>query len=264
MRVEFDPTLFSLGPLEVRWYGLMYVVGFLIGSKLALHLAKKKFLQLEPEKIDLYVFHLIIGLFLGARLFYVFIYNWDYYSSNMNEIFSVWKGGLSFHGGAFGFGVVTLWYSKKYKLPFFHFGDTIVLCATQGLFWGRIGNFINGELYGRITQVPWGMVFPNGGPYPRHPSQLYEGLGEGLLLFILLWVLKGRVKFHGILSGLFILGYGIIRFSIEFVREPDPQLGLYFGDLFSMGQILCFIMMIIGLSVLSYSYKKKIPIQSLN
>ncbi|MBF0297552.1 MAG: prolipoprotein diacylglyceryl transferase [Oligoflexia bacterium] len=259
---NFDPVIFSLGPLQVRWYGLMYVIGFLLGGRLYLKLCREKFVKLPVEKLDMYIFHIIIGMFLGARLLFVFVYNWDYYSENLSEIFTVWKGGLSFHGGFLGFVIVCIIYSKKYKIPFFNLADGIVLTATPGLFFGRMGNFINGELYGRITDVPWGMIFHNGGPYPRHPSQLYEGIGEGVILLAILWILKYRVKYQGILSATFLIGYGCIRFTVEFFREPDVQLGYYFGGTTTMGQILCMLMIIAGIGLMTYSIKSKELIMS--
>lgn len=257
MVIDLNPVILHLGPLEVRWYGLMYVISFIIGGEIVKRLIKQGFFHLPLEKLDLFIFHLIIGMFLGARSFYVLIYNWDIYAGDWLEMIAVWHGGLSFHGGLVGFIVVTLLYSRKLKCSLFHVGDTLALAASQGLFWGRIGNFINGELYGRVTDVPWAMIFPAGGPFPRHPSQLYESLTEGLLLTIILWVAKRYVKTHGIIASLFIIGYGVFRFIVEFFREPDVQLGKYFGDIFSMGQILCFIMILFGLTLAYWCYRHR-------
>jgi phosphatidylglycerol:prolipoprotein diacylglycerol transferase len=250
-----DPILFSLGPLQVRWYGLMYVLGFVLGSKLLAVLCDRGFLKMPKAAIDRYVTHLIIGMFLGARLAYVFIYNWDFYQHNLSKIFSVWEGGLSFHGAVVGMCLATYLTARKYNLHFFQIGDAMAIAGTPGLFFGRMGNFINGELYGRITDSPLGMVFENGGPLPRHASQLYEGISEGLILFALFWFLHRRQKFYGLISSLFLGGYGFFRYLVEFFREPDAQLGYYFGGTTTMGQILCLLMMV-G-SVFMYLYAKK-------
>lgn len=241
-----NPTLLHLGPLEIRWYGLMYVISFLLGGKLMQCLYKEKLSPIPLEQVDNYITLNLIGMFFGARLFYVFVYNWDYYSDNLSELLAVWKGGLSFHGAVIGF-LITHWYiAKKYSYNYLNLLDNLALAGTPGLFFGRIGNFINGELYGRTTNVPWGMVFADGGPLPRHPSQLYEGLMEGVFLSSLFWIIRKKTPFHGTICCLFLTGYGLVRFIVEFYREPDAQMGLYFNDTFSMGQILCMIMMIIG------------------
>ncbi len=237
-----DPVLFSLGPLQVRWYGLMYVAGFVFGGWMLGRLAKSSFWPLPKESIDKYVTALIIGMFLGARLAYVFIYNWDYYSDNILELFHVWKGGLSFHGAVFGMCMATLWFARKHKVHFFQIADCMAVAGSPGLFFGRMGNFINGELYGRVTDVPWGVIFPDAGPYPRHASQLYEGILEGIVLALILWAIHRRQRIYGLVSSVFLIGYGTFRFVVEFFREPDAQLGYYLG-IFTMGQILCFLML---------------------
>lgn len=258
MTTWFDPVIFSLGPLQIRWYGLMYVVGFLVGTKLLNHLALKKFWPLPKESIDKYVTSLIIGMFLGARLAYVFIYNWDYYSSNLLDIFSVWKGGLSFHGAVFGMCMSTIWFAKKHKLHFFQLSDCMAVAGTPGLFFGRMGNFINAELYGRVTDSPFGVLFPDSGGFPRHPSQLYEGISEGLILFLFLYWLHRKQKFYGVVSTFFLIGYGLARFIVEFFREPDAQLGYYFGFM-TMGQILCLGMILFSGYIFYLAKKKNIP-----
>jgi phosphatidylglycerol:prolipoprotein diacylglycerol transferase len=182
----FDPVLVSLGPLEIRWYCLMYVLGFLVGGQILKYLANEKFWPVAKEEIDKYVTWLIVGMFLGARLAYVFIYNWDYYSDHFMDAFAVWKGGLSFHGAVAGMCLATWIFARKHKLHFFQIADCMAVAGSPGLFFGRMGNFINGELYGRVTDSWAGMVFPGGGPFPRHPSQLYEGISEGHILFAIL------------------------------------------------------------------------------
>lgn len=248
----FDPIIFSLGPFQVRWYGVMYVAGFVVGTAILRKLSQKKFWPLPVEDIDKYVAWLIVGMFFGARLAYVFVYNWEYYSSNLQDIFLVWKGGLSFHGAVVGMCLSTWYFAKKNNLHFFQLSDCMAVAGSQGLFFGRVGNFINGELYGRVTDSWVGVVFPGGGPFPRHPSQLYEGILEGVLLFVILLFVHKRQRFYGVSSSLFVMGYGIFRFIVEFFREPDAQLGYYFGFM-TMGQILCLLMIPLGLGMLLYS-----------
>jgi phosphatidylglycerol:prolipoprotein diacylglycerol transferase len=254
----FDPVLFSLGPLQVRWYGLMYVVGFGVGSWLLGRLAKSGFWPLPKESIDKYVTGLIVGMFLGARSFYVFVYNWDYYSTPMDEIFHVWRGGLSFHGAVVGMCLATAWFAKRHKVHFLQIADCMAVAGSPGLFFGRMGNFINGELYGRVTSSPLGVIFPGAGPYPRHASQLYEGILEGIILAIILYFVHKREKHYGIASSLFLLGYAVFRFIVEFFREPDSQLGFYFGGL-TMGQILCLAMIPAAGAMLLWAKTTKIP-----
>lgn len=249
-----DPVIFSLGPLQVRWYGAMYVIGFLVGGAILKHLCDKKFWPLPKEAIDKYITWIIIGMFLGARIFYTFIYNWDYYSENLGDILAVWKGGLSFHGAVVGMCIATWLFAKKHNLHFFQIADSMAVAGSPGLFFGRMGNFINGELYGRVTDSWAGVVFPGAGPFPRHPSQLYEGVLEGIFLFFILYAVHKRERFYGVASSTFLLGYGVFRFIVEFFREPDSQLGYYFGY-FTMGQILCFLMIIGSFFMLMYAKK---------
>lgn len=262
MIVDFNPVIISLGPLAVRWYGLMYVIGFVITGYLLKHLAEKNFLKIPKENVDNMMTTLILTMFLGARLAYVFIYNWDYYSNHMGEILAVWKGGLSFHGAIVGIMVGGVIYSKLAKISWIHLMDSLVLAGTQGVFFGRMGNFINGELYGRVTDSPFGMVFPAGGPLKRHPSQLYEGIAEGLILFLILWFVFKKTNKYGIVSSVFLIGYGSFRFLIEYCREPDSQLGYYFGGAMTMGQILCSLMIISGITLLLYMKKKSILVNN--
>ena len=252
-----DPVIFGIGPLQVRWYGAMYVLGFVVGGMILKYLADKKFWPLPKEAIDKYITMLIIGMFLGARLFYVFLYNWEYYSQNFFDIFSVWKGGLSFHGAVFGMCISTWLFARKNNIHFFQLADCMAVAGTPGLFFGRLGNFINGELYGRVTDSWAGIVFPGGGPFPRHPSQLYEGVLEGLVLFGLMFYLHRREKFYGVVSACFLLGYGAFRFIVEFFREPDAQLG-YYLSYFTMGQFLCLAMIVLAYFILMYAKKLNI------
>lgn len=250
----FDPVLLDLGPVQIRWYGLMYVIGFMVGGWLLNRLAKSGFWPLKAEKIDQYVTMLIVGMFIGARSFYVFIYNWDFYSNHLIDALKVWEGGLSFHGAVVGMCVATYIFAKQNGLHFFQIADCMAVAGSPGLFCGRMGNFINGELYGRVTTSSWGIVFPGGGPYPRHASQLYEGVLEGLVLFVILYTIHKRQKIYGIVSSCFLIGYGSFRFIVEFFREPDVQLGYYFGGI-TMGQILCLCM--IALAGVLYTWARK-------
>lgn len=244
-----NPVLVSLGPLQIRWYGLMYVIGFSAAYQLVVYQAKKFGWTRMLEQIDNLNLTLIIGIILGGRLGYVFFYNPAYYLAHPLEIPATWSGGMSFHGGCLGALLAGFLYCRRNELDFWQAADLFVVTVPIGLFFGRLGNFINGELFGRITDVPWAMVFPNGGPLPRHPSQLYEAVLEGLVLFILLWTLKAKpwkqpdspCWQHGTMLALFFTFYGFFRFLVEFVREPDPQIGFVFLGL-SMGQILCLLM----------------------
>ena len=256
---KLNPILFDLGFVQVRWYGLMYVVGFLIAGFLLKRLVRSNFLKVAEEKIDTLVTTMIICMFIGARTFYVFIYNWDYYSEHLVDLLAVWKGGLSFHGALVGLIVGGIIFARQNKISWMQVMDSVALAGTQGIFFGRIGNFINGELYGRITTSPLGIIFPESGPYPRHASQLYEAFLEGLLLFAIMWLIKSRAKIYGIIGGFFVAFYGIFRFIVEFFREPDSQLGYYFGFI-TMGQILCFMMIVGGIGLIIYAKKKNITI----
>ncbi|MBV5317122.1 MAG: prolipoprotein diacylglyceryl transferase [Desulfobulbaceae bacterium] len=261
-----NPVLFSLGPLQIRWYGLMYVIGFTAAYLLVVHQAKKFVWDRILHKIDDLNLALIIGVIIGGRLGYVFFYNPAHYLSNPIEILAIWSGGMSFHGGCLGALMAGLIYCRRTGLNFWKAADLFVVTVPVGLFFGRLGNFINGELYGRPTEVSWGMIFPGGGPLPRHPSQLYEATLEGIVLFAILWTLKAkpwqqpysRSWPHGTMLALFLTLYGLFRFLIEFFRQPDPQIGLLFLD-FSMGQILCLTM--IGAGILLWFVRKTAPMK---
>lgn len=246
MVVDFDPVIFNIGPIAIRWYGLMYVVGFVLAGYLLKILVKQGFFKVEENKIDNLITTMLIGMFLGARIFYVFVYNWSDYAQSPLDIFAVWKGGLSFHGALIGLLVSGYVFSKRNNISWAQTMDCVALSGTPGLFFGRIGNFINGELYGRISDVPWAMTFKNGGPFSRHPSQLYEALMEGIILSLILWLIKKRVNSYGIIACCFVIGYGFFRFIVEFFREADPQLGYYFSNTLTMGQILCLLMILCG------------------
>jgi phosphatidylglycerol:prolipoprotein diacylglycerol transferase len=249
---DIHPVLLHLGPLQVRWYGLMYVLGFTASYflvKQQLKTFKFKELQVHFENLNIV---LILSLIIGGRLGYVIFYNLPYYLEHPLEIPATWSGGMSFHGATIGLLIGGFIFCKLKNIDFWKAADIYVVTIPIGLGLGRLGNFINGELIGRATDLPWGMVFPGGGLVVRHPSQIYEALLEGLLLFILLWLSRrkpwGSVSNwpHGSLLALFLIGYGILRFLVEFTREPDRHIGLVL-DLVSMGQILSSIMILSGI-----------------
>ncbi len=253
---NIDPVAFHLGPLAIRWYALAYITGFLAGWKYCLYLAGLD-KDARPNKTDVDDFlpWAILGVILGGRIGYVLFYQPELYAANPWEIAQIWHGGMSFHGGASGVIIAMIAYSWKRGFPLLRLTDMVVCAVPIGLFFGRIANFINGELFGRVTNVSWGVDFPRGGGMTRHPSQLYEAALEGLVLFIILFLLarKEWVREHaGILSGVFLAGYGTARFAVEYVREPDLQIGLIAG-LFSMGQILSMPMIVGGLFLIGFA-----------
>lgn len=252
---RISPILFHVGPLAVRWYGLMYVLGYLMGVKLGRIRTRLGLWTLSVTDIDALVGYLFVGMFVGARLTYIFVYDWPTYRANPLESFAVWHGGLSFHGAAAGMALASALFARRRRAPILMVWDGLAVCAPPGLFAGRLGNFINAELYGRPTSVPWAMVFPTDPRgLPRHPSQLYEALGEGVVLGLALWWLQRRLiaepslggAIHdGYLAAAFLIGYGVVRFLVEFTRQPDAQLGLLLGP-FSMGQILSTVTVLAG------------------
>ena len=257
---NINPVAVDLGIIKIRWYALSYIVGILLSWFLILKIIKIKKIDLNSKEISDLVSNCMIGIIIGGRLGYVFFYNPEYYSNNLLEIFKIWNGGMSFHGGFIGVIFAVIYSSKLFKIPILTFADLIAIVAPVGLFFGRLANFINGELFGRTTNHSFGIVFPNGGDLPRYPSQLYEAFFEGIVLFIILWVMMyifDLLKKPGIISSLFILLYGVFRFFIEFFREPDQHIGLLYFE-FSMGQILSLPMILIGLyfSIIFYNKGK--------
>ncbi|PLY12118.1 MAG: prolipoprotein diacylglyceryl transferase [Desulfuromonas sp.] len=242
---NFDPVIFSVGPLAVRWYGLMYLVGFIAAYNIMLSLARYRQLSIDKDDIADFLFYGVLGVVLGGRLGYTIFYNSDYYLHHPLEIFYVWQGGMSFHGGFLGVIVACALFCLRRRIEILSFADILATATPIGLGCGRIGNFINGELWGRPTDLPWGMVFAGGGLVPRHPSQIYQALLEGVVLFTVLWWLHRRRVRSGVPCFMFFLLYGVFRFVVEFVREPDAHLGLLWGGM-SMGQWLSMPMMLIG------------------
>lgn len=252
-----DPVAFKLGPLKVHWYGLMYLIGFLGAWALALYRAKKPGGGWTREQVSDLIFYCAIGVIVGGRLGYVLFYDFPHFLANPLSLFQIWQGGMSFHGGVIGVIIMTLFLSRRVKKPWVDIADFVVPLIPLGLGAGRLGNFINGELWGRVTTVPWGMVFPGAGPLPRHPSQLYEFLLEGVVLFIILWWFSAKRRPRFAVAALFLLCYGIFRFIIEFFRVPDSQLGYIAWNWLTMGQILCLPMIIVGALGLGWAYARK-------
>ena len=254
---NFDPVAIQFFSFEIRWYSLAYIIGILFGWILS----KKIFISNAEIKIkfDDYITFLILGIIIGGRLGYIFFYNFSYYSTNLLDIFKIWQGGMSFHGGLIGIIISSIWFAKKNNQNPFNYLDIVSLVAPIGIFFGRIANFINSELYGIETNLPWGVKFIQVDDLYRHPSQLYEALFEGIILFIILLYFrnKGLLKTPGIISSLFLIFYSIFRFVIEFFRVPDNQLGYLILNL-TMGQIASLIFLLIGILIISnYANKKE-------
>jgi len=242
---HLNPVFLKIGPLQLRWYGLMYVLSFILSYFILRSESRRKQLPLTNDDIADLLFYGAMGVVLGGRLGYVLFYKLGFYLTHPLQVFAVWEGGMSFHGGFLGVILAFVLFARRKKIPFFSLIDMAAQCAPVGLGLGRIGNFINGELYGRQTDVPWGMIFPGGGDLPRHPSQLYEAVLEGLLLFLIVRFAARRSTATGVPGWTFVAGYGLFRFFVEFFRQPDEHLGLLLGP-FSMGQLLSFPMFILG------------------
>lgn len=252
---HIDPVFFELGPLQFRWYGLMYLIGLTAAYFLIRRNAAAKGLSLTADQVYDMVVFAAFGVFIGGRIGYTLFYNFPYYSQHPAKILAVWEGGMSFHGGLIGTAIALLLFSKRRGIPFYTLGDLAAPVTPIGLFFGRLGNFINGELYGRPTDVDWCMVFPAGGPACRHPSQLYEAGLEGLLLFTVLWLVGRRPTPPGTLVWTFITGYGLCRLIVELFREPDQHMGFVLGPI-TMGQMLSAPMVLLGLFMLFWGYHK--------
>lgn len=253
---EIDPVFLHIGPLQFRWYGLMYVISFIFTYWFLRTESRRKKLPLGPDDISDLVFFGAMGVVLGGRLGYILFYNLSFYLNNPLRVFAVWEGGMSFHGGLLGVCTAIFFYARRKKQSFLSLMDMLAQCTPVGLGLGRLGNFINAELYGRQTDVPWGIVFPNAGSVPRHPSQLYEAFLEGFVLFFLVRIAARKSKTNGIASWTLVAGYGLFRFIVEFFREPDSQLGTLVGGL-SMGQLLSFPMFLLGTIVVYTLFRRQ-------
>jgi phosphatidylglycerol:prolipoprotein diacylglycerol transferase len=259
-----NPILISIGPFAIRWYALAYIVGIIVGWFYARALiaserlwgGKAPFTLLD---FDDFVIWITLGIILGGRIGYVLFYNLSLFAAHPIQIFELWTGGMSFHGGVIGCTVAIVLFAWRRRIPVLSLADAIAGVAPIGLFLGRLANFVNGELWGRPTDVPWAMIFPNGGPVPRHPSQLYEAALEGVVLFIVLAVLMraGALKRPGVVTGAFFVGYAIARTACEFFREPDVQLGFLWGSgWLTMGMLLCVPLFLAGAAILAYALRR--------
>ena len=257
---HIDPVAFSIGPVHVHWYGIMYLVGFAAAWWLGQRRASWPDSLFSAEQISDLIFYGALGAVLGGRIGYVLFYDLDAYLAEPLNIFKIWQGGMSFHGGLLGV-LLAMWlFARKLRLTFFQVTDFLAPLVPIGLGAGRIGNFINGELWGRVTDVPWAMVFPDprAGSLPRHPSQLYEACLEGVVLFIILWLYSGKPRPTMAVSGMFLFCYGMFRFILEFARMPDAQLGFIAFGWLSMGQILSAPMVLAGAGLVWWAYKYNI------
>ncbi|MBN2429460.1 MAG: prolipoprotein diacylglyceryl transferase [Deltaproteobacteria bacterium] len=253
---QIDPEIFSIGPLSVRWYGMMYLLAFVLGFGIVRYLGKLRHLAISKETVSDLFFYVMLGVILGGRLGYVLFYNFDFYLHHPLSIPAVWEGGMSFHGGLLGVIIASYLFCRKKDLPVLLVGDILVAAASLGLGFGRLGNFINAELWGRTTDMPWGMVFPGAGPLPRHPSQLYEAVLEGAVLFSLLMWMHHKKATYGIPFFSFFFFYGCFRFFVEFFREPDAQLG-FLWSFVTMGQLLSVPMILFAIGGWLFVFKKR-------
>ncbi|HKI61766.1 MAG TPA: prolipoprotein diacylglyceryl transferase, partial [Mariprofundaceae bacterium] len=259
---QIDPIAIQLGPLAIHWYGLMYVLGFLATWYLVRMQLREAGLwqtRVSAEAYEGLFTALILGVVIGGRLGYILFYNFGYYMQHPIEMLYVWQGGMSFHGGLVGPIVAGWWYCRKHDLPFLKLADRFFTVAPIGLAFGRLGNFINGELWGRVADpavVPWAMIFPHAGPDPRHPSQLYELMLEGVVLFFILWLLRKKDWPDGSRVGIFLVGYALARIVCENFRQPDAQLGFLFASV-TMGMVLSSVMLLAGLAWLVLLFRKR-------
>lgn len=253
-------AIFSIGFFELRWYALAYLVGILLGWYILRRITDKPNDPIGQPPLDDLINFGIIGIILGGRLVYVLFYNFEYYASNPIDALKVWQGGMAFHGGFLGMVGAIIFTARRHKVDMIKLGDLIAIVAPIGLFLGRLSNFINGELYGRVTDAPWGVIFPETDGLPRHPSQIYEAILEGALLFFILVMAyrMGARQKPGMMIGLFLTGYGSARSFVELFREPDAQLGFIWSGI-TMGQILSLPMIIIGIALIIWSRGKTAP-----
>lgn len=253
---SIDPVAVSLGPLDVHWYGLMYLLSFLLGWGLGIVRTAQAHVHWSREEVGDLLFYVVLGVVIGGRVGYMLFYQPGLLLDNPLQLFYIWQGGMSFHGGMLGVFAAAAWFARHTGRGFFDITDFVAPIVPVGLFFGRIANFINGELIGRVTDVPWAMVYPYVDMAPRHPSELYEAGLEGLLLFAVLWLFARRTRPRMAVSGLFLLGYGCLRFFAEFFRKPDDFLGFVAFDWMTMGQILCVPMIMGGVLLLGLAYRR--------
>lgn len=257
---EIDPVALQLGPLKIHWYGLMYLVGFLTTYLLVRYrVSRQKDSVWNNDMLGDLLFYCVLGVILGGRTGYILFYNFSAFISDPIMLFRVWEGGMSFHGGLIGVTLATVLYGRKVNIGFVSITDMIAPAIALALGFGRLGNFINGELWGRVSDVPWAIIFPTGGPLARHPSQLYQAALEGFLLFAILWIYSSKPRPKMAVSSLFLIGYGIFRFVVEFFREPDAHLGYIAFGWLTNGQLLTIPMVIIGISLMVIAYSKAQP-----
>lgn len=257
---NIDPIAIQIGPLAIRWYALAYLAGFILGWRYCMRLARQDSRPPRPQDLDDFLTWAVVGVILGGRIGYVLFYNLPYYAEHPLQALAIWRGGMSFHGGLVGVVTAIVLFARRRGFPVLALGDLVAAAAPIGLFFGRIANFVNGELFGRASDAPWAVVFPQGGPEPRHPSQLYEATLEGLVLFAVLYVLVHRpgTRDHpGLVTGTFFAGYGLARIAVEFFREPDPQLGFLLGGHATMGQLLSLPMVALGLGLILYAGRNR-------
>jgi len=255
-----DPVAVSIGTVKIHWYGIMYLIGFAATYVLGQYRAKQAWSFIKPEAIEDLVTYGAMGVILGGRLGYILFYNFSAFLEEPLILFKIWQGGMSFHGGMLGVFAAMAWFAKKQNCSLWQLTDLIAPIAPIGLGAGRIGNFINSELWGRPTDVPWAMIFPNGGDVARHPSQLYEAFLEGFVLFVIVWIYTQKPRPTMAATGLAVMCYGCFRFFVEFYRLPDAQLGYLALDWVTMGQILSLPMIIVGASLMVFAYKREMKI----
>ncbi len=254
---DIDPVALAIGPLAVHWYGLMYLLSFLIGWGLGIVRTKQAHIQWQREEVGDLLFYVVLGVVVGGRVGYMLFYQPGLLLENPLQLFYIWQGGMSFHGGMLGVFAAAGWFARSTQRAFFDITDFVAPIVPIGLFFGRIANFINGELIGRVTDVPWAMIYPRVDMAPRHPSELYEAGLEGLLLFAILWWFARKPRPRMAVSGLFLIGYGCLRFFAEFFRQPDSFLGFVAFDWMTMGQVLCTPMILGGILLLAWAYQRK-------
>lgn len=257
---QFDPVFFSIGPLAIHWYGIMYLLGFLAGQYLGIWRAgRDAWRNFTPDEVKDFLFYVVMGIIIGGRVGYVLFYHLDLFFQNPLYLFKINEGGMSFHGGFLGVAAAVILFAWHKKKPIFTVGDFVAPLVPPGILFGRFGNFLNGELWGRSTDVPWGMIFPQAGDQlVRHPSQLYQMAGEGFLLFVFLWWFSSKSRPRMAVSAMFMIGYGLLRTAAEFFRQPDAHIGYLLGGYFTQGMLLSIPMIFIGVIMMIMAYRKPV------